>query len=64
MAASESQRSDVLRKARNRTLAGNDPGWQQVKRGKDAGVPADQATYNEVMELGGPVQGASVNRFI
>lgn len=64
MSASASQRTDVLDKARKRTLAPNDPGWQQVKRGKDAGVAADQATYDEVMQLGGPVSGASVNKVV
>ncbi|HKX24011.1 MAG TPA: hypothetical protein VJM46_02140 [Candidatus Saccharimonadales bacterium] len=64
MSASASQRSDVLTKARNRTLAPNDPGWQQVKHGKNNGVAADQATYDEVMDLGGPVSGASVNKVV
>lgn len=64
MSASASQRSDVLEKARNRTLASNDPGWQQVKNGNRDGVAEDQATYEEVMNLGGPVSGASVNKVV
>ena len=64
MSASSTQRAYVLAKAQSRTLAPDDPGWQAVQHGNDNRVAADQATYDEVMNLGGPVRGASVNKVI
>lgn len=64
MSASEDERKDVITKALNRTLAPDDPGWQNVKSGREKNVPQDVAAYDEAMSYGGPVSGASVRKAI
>ena len=59
----EQQRAYVIRKARERTLADNDPHWQDVQRRSGRGVSADSSAEDKVAELGG-ASGGNVNKLI
>jgi hypothetical protein len=59
-----SQRAELLRKARNGTLAANDQHWQAVCEGARVGNRDYTNLYDEIMSLGGPNAGQSAFKFI